>query len=91
MDRMQYLYGAHSVWPRHERAPVIQGPQIPLEVLEVSQRTRNCLLADNICTVHTLLHLPHRYLRTLPGLGKKGLADLLQSVKNRGYEFEYPQ
>ncbi len=56
----------------------------PIHVLELSSRTENALLRNDICTVGGLLAMPARRLRNLPGLGPVSVREICEALEAHG-------
>ncbi len=57
----------------------------PIEVLQLSPRTVNALLNGNVGSLEQLLECTERKLSHFRGFGKKGMTEVRDALKTRGY------
>jgi RNA polymerase sigma factor (sigma-70 family) len=51
-----------------------------ISILELSARPRNSLEAASISTIGVLVHLKEKYIKDLPGIGKKSFAEIVDKL-----------
>lgn len=61
------------------------GLMLPIEELELSARTTNALLNNDIKTLRDLVTLPENDLRDLKGFGQKAFDEVNEKLKEQGY------
>ncbi len=61
------------------------GLMLPIEELELSARTTNALLNNEIKTLRDLVTLPENELRDLKGFGQKAFDEVNEKLKEQGY------
>ncbi len=59
-------------------------PEMPIEALGLSSRPRNCLLACQCLRVGDVAQLSEERIRHMRNLGKKGAAEIAQSLRSHG-------
>ena len=57
---------------------------VPVDSLELSTRTKNCLLAVDIVYVKQLIKMKSRDLLKIPGMGLKCVKEVQESLSTRG-------
>jgi DNA-directed RNA polymerase alpha subunit len=58
----------------------------PIEVLDLSVRSHNRLIAHGILTVGQLINCPISELKQIKGLGKKCLSEIRSALSKYGFE-----
>jgi hypothetical protein len=59
-----------------------QSDDTPIKALDITIRTQNCLLSEGIQTVGALSKLDDRAILYIPNMGKKGLAEIRETLGN---------
>jgi DNA-directed RNA polymerase subunit alpha len=76
--------------PQRDKAPIVSGAipsklqDMPIEVLDLSSRTYNCLKRSQITTVGQLLQMSEDELLGLRNFGQKSLLELHDKLASRG-------
>ncbi len=81
-------FGAERGGPVQRPAEVslqVPGAEDPIEDLELSVRTYNCLKRANITKVGNILAMEKRDLLSIRQLGEKSLEELIQKLEEKGY------
>lgn len=58
--------------------------QVSIEALELTGRSENCLRSANIETIDELVTCNLEFLKSIPGLGKKSLREIIYELDKRG-------
>lgn len=67
---------------------VISAPEIPLEDLDISVRTFNCLKRAGVETLEQACLLPPEQLWNVRNLGRRSAIEIVQVMKQNGYDYE---
>ena len=90
IDRFEIFAGLTGALPRPDKQPIAQGTipsklqDMPIEVLDLSSRTYNCLKRSQITTVGQLLQMSEDELLGLRNFGQKSLQELHDKLASRG-------
>jgi DNA-directed RNA polymerase subunit alpha len=63
---------------------ILQKEDQPIETLELTVQTRNCLRAENINTIGDLIKQKEDDLLKIPNLGRRALNEIKEVLASRG-------
>jgi hypothetical protein len=65
-------------------------PETSIDMLELSPRTRNCLINDDCRTIGDVIKHTKNELLCIPNFGRKALNEIEEQLANNGYRLRLP-